>query len=417
MHLHPRSAVTRVGSAVSVLAVTLGLTVAPALLTSADAAGSRSSATSLECTSAQTSLQQARSRQASAKAGVVKAKKALKKAKHAHAHKAAKVRKAKKALKKARARYAAASRAVEGRVAERDYSCSPTSPATGTGAGQKLSLLGLANGLAVGPISVSQLTTLLDQLLPGVADQLDAGQLTALLSGFNSGSALDPSSVLTLLGGGFSPGDVTQILSGAASPELLTELAGNLLDQLSGLAGGFPIPSGFDPTDLVETFAGMFGGLSADQLGSLLGLVTSALGAGSSTFDVSQLTDLIDSLVPGISDQFDAGQLTSMLGALNGSGLSAATLSNLLGGQFSADQLTSVLGGTASPELLAAVIAQVMAQLATAGGGGLELPGTLDAGTVTDLISTVTSLLGAITGGGGVLPVVCGLIPIPLLCP
>ena len=93
------------------------------------------------------------------------------------------------------------------------------------------------------------------------------------------------------------------------------------------------------------------------------------------------------------------------------------SLSALLGGQFSPAQLTSVLNGTADPALLSSVIAQVIAQLATAGGGGLTLPGTLSSGDATSLIATVTSLLTDVAGGGGgVLPVICGVVPIPLLC-
>ncbi|MFL6060920.1 MAG: hypothetical protein ACJ72E_06800 [Marmoricola sp.] len=416
MHLNPSSAMARAQAAICVLAVTLGLTVAPSLLSSAGAAAPQRAAVS-DCASAKAALAQAQHRRAAARAKVAKDKKVLAKAKHAHKH--AKVRKAKKALTRAKKQYAAADRVVKTRQAQRSSACasSPAPSPGGTDAGQKLSLLGLGQGLSLGPIDASQLTALLDQLLPGVVDQLDVGQLTSLLSGFNGAGDLDPTQVLALLGGGFSPTDVTSLLSGAASPELLSALAGSLLDQLSGLAGGFPVPPGFDPTGLFETFAGMFGGLDPSQLGSLLAMLTSAFGADGSPLDASQLTDLLDALVPGVSGDFDPTQLTSMLGALNGGGLSAATLSNLLGGQFSPAQLQQVLGGTAGPQLLADVIAQVMAQLATAGGGGLQLPGALDASTVTDLIATVTSLLGSITGGGGIIPVVCGLVPIPLLCP
>ncbi|RNL60429.1 hypothetical protein EFK50_19025 [Nocardioides marmoriginsengisoli] len=416
MQLNPRSATTRAQAALCVLAVTVGLTVAPSLLVSADASSNRSSAVSAACTSAKNALTQAKRQQKAAKASVLKARKAVKKAKHTH--RPAKVRKAKKALARSNARYNTWSNAVTKRQSRVGQACAaPTSAARANGIGKQLSLLGLGSGLDLGAIDASQLTSLLNQLLPGVTTNLDAGRLTALLSGFNAGNDLDATDALALLSGVFSPSQILALLEGTASPELLTDLAEHLVGQLSGLAGSFPIPGGFDPTGLFQTFAGMFGGLGPAQLGSLLQLVTGALGSGATTFDLGQLTSLLDSLIPGASDQFDAGQLTSMLGALNGGGLSAGTLSNLLGGQFSITQLQSVISGTAGQALLGTVIAQVMAQVATAGAGGLALPGVLDLTTLTNLVTTVTSLLTSLTGGGGVLPIVCGLIPLPLLCP
>ncbi|HET6154420.1 MAG TPA: hypothetical protein VFE15_15865 [Marmoricola sp.] len=426
MQLNPRSLTMRAQAAVSVLAVTVGLTVAPALLVSANAASSGHAAadrssTSAACTSAETAVTHARSQQATAKRAVAKAKKALAKAKRAKSHRAAKVRKAKKLVKKANQRYAAATRSVASHQSAARTACK-TSPAPtanpATGLGQELGLLGLGDGMSLGPISANQLTSLLDQLLPGAAASLDPSQLTALLGGFNGAGDLGFGDAVTLLSGLLDPAQVLDILAGGGSPEALTDLGANILSQLSSLGGGsLPVPGDFDPTGLYETFAGMFGNLSPDQLGSLLGLLTSAFGAGSSAFDVGQLTSLLDSLVPGISDEFDPSQLTDMLGALNGGGLSASTLSNLLGGQFDPTQLLSVLGGSAGSDLLSSVITQVMAQLATAGGGGLSLPGSLDPSQVTTLISTVSSLVTGLLGsGGGVLPIVCGLVPIPLVC-
>ena len=419
MQFNPRSVTTRAQAALCVLAVTVGLTVAPSLLVSADASSNpgsnRSTATSAECTAAKNALAQAKRQQQTAKTNVVKAKKAVKKAKKTH--RPAKVRKAKKVLTRANSRYAASTRTVKTRQSRIGQACAaPTAAARANGTGQKLSLLGLASGLDVGAINAGQLTTLLNQLLPGVTSNLDAGKLTALLGGFNSGTDLDPTDALALLSGVFSPQQILSLLEGTASPQLLTDLAGHIVGQLSGLAGSFPIPGGFDPTGLFQTLAGMFGGLGADQLGALLQMVTGALGSGATTFNLGQLTDMLDSLIPGVSDQFDVGQLTSMLGALNGGGLSASTLSNLLGGQFSITQLQSVISGTAGQALLGSVIAQVMAQVATAGGGGLALPAGLDLSVLTNLVTTVTSLLTSLTGGG-VIPIVCGIIPLPLLCP
>ncbi|HEX4190174.1 MAG TPA: hypothetical protein VHZ06_04205 [Marmoricola sp.] len=425
MQLNPRSATTRTQAAVSVLAVTVGLTLAPALLVTANATSSGHAsadlpASSAACASAEAALTHARTQQAVAKRAAVKARKALAKAKKARAHRAAKVRRAKKALKRADRRYVVASRSVASHSSAARSTCKTTAPATSsaTGTGQELGLLGLADGASLGPISASQLTSLLDQLLPGAADSLDPSQLTAVLGGFNGADGLDLVDAATLLSGILDPSQIGDLLGGSASPAELTSLVTDIISRLSSLGGGLPIPGGFDPTGLYETFAGMFGDLSPDQLGSLLAMLTSAFGAGSSTFDSSQLTSLLDSLVPGISDEFDSSQLTDMLGALNGGDLSASTLSNLLGGQFDPSQLLSVLGGTAGQDLLSSVITQVMAQLATAGGGGLALPAALDPTQAASLISTVSSLVtGLLGGGGGVLPVVCGIVPIPLVCP
>lgn len=413
MNLTPRSVLTRAQAAVCVLAVTVGLTVAPAMIVPANASGPGTP----ECASAQSVLARAQNHQGAAHQRAARAAKALKNAKKAHVHRAVKVKKAKKAVAAANPGYAAAKSAVKIRQAQARSACANPAPIpAAVNAGKKLSLLGLGNGLPVGALDASQLTALLDQLLPGVASQLNPAELASLLSGFNAGSSLDPAAALALLTGVLDPAAITSLLSGAAGPEVLTGLIEDIIGQLSALGGGLPIPSSFDPAGLWDTFAGIFGALSADQLGSLLAMVTSALGMGAADLNLEQLTGLIDSLVPGISEQFDAGQLTAMLAGINGGGLSADTLANLLGGQFSPTQLLDVINGTAGQALLGSVIAQVMAQLGTAGGGGLELPGALDLAAITALITTVTDLITAVLGGG-ILPIVCGLIPIPLLCP
>jgi len=418
MQLHPRTVVTRARAAAVVLAVTAGLTVAPALITTADAAPSASS----QCTAAQAALTQAQKKQAAAEKKVAKAKKAVAKAKKAKAGKSAKVKKAKKGLAAARKAYAAAQKTVSQRKSQAKTACAtppkpPASDPQAVATGKKLGLLGLASGSAPGDLDVTQLTALLEQLLPGVTDQLDADQLAGLLSGFNAGSSLEIEDALAMLTDLLDPSVIIDLVGGSASPEDLAGLIDDIIVQLSSLGGGLPIPSGFDPAGLWDTFAGIFGTLSADQLGSLLALVTSGVGLSGDELDLDQLTDLIDSLVPGISEQFDSAQLASMLAGVNGGGLSPAALANLLGGQFSPAQLLSVINGTAGQALLGNVLAQVMAQLGTAGAGGLELPGPLSTGSITSLISTVTNLFTSVLGGGGVLPVVCGLIPLPGLCP
>ena len=414
MQFNPTSTVRRTQSALCVLAVTVGLAVAPGMASGATAAPARAAAVSSNCAAAKTALAQARAQDRAAKVAVAKARKSLRKAKAAH--KSAQVRKAKATLVKASKKSRATAKTVQFRGSRVSYACAaPTSAVAARSTGAKLNLLAVANGLSVGSLDLGQLTSLLDQLIPGVTSFIEPGKLTALLGGFNSAGALSPTDALGLLSGSLSPDQITGLLAGSASPEVVTALLGDVVGQLSGLAGGLPIPANLDPTGLFETFAGIFGGLDPAQLGGLLSMVSAGLGTGGSPLDVTQLTSLLNSLVPGIAGSFSPDQLTSMLGALNGGGLSASTLSNLLGGQFSPLQVTSVLGGTASPDLLGSVIAQVMAQLATAGGGGLTLPGALDLGTLTGLISTVTDLFSGLLGGGGGGGTLCTLLPI--LCP
>lgn len=404
----------RAGLAVAVAATALSF--APAVTSSATAAPAVATADSAECAAAKTALAQARAQQRAAKARLVKARKALRKAQKAH--QPVKVRRAKKAVKRAAAAHRARTKAANYRGVRMSYACaSPTSAVRANGTGQKIALLALAEGLSIDALDIGQLTAVLDRFLPGVADQLTEGQLTALLTGFNTVAGLgdlDPSDALALLGGSFSAADITSLLEGAAGPELIGSLAEHILGQLGGLGGGLPLPADFDPTGVFETFLGLFGGLDATQLGQLLALVTAAVGGGSG-FDLEQLTGLLDTLSPGLSDQLDPADLTAMLGAFNGE-ISADTLSNLLGGAFSLEQLTALLGGTGGTALVGELIAQVMAQLGTLGGGAFELPTGLDLEALTALVSTVTDLIDALTGGG-VLPVICGIIPLPGLCP
>ncbi len=405
----------RAGLAVAVAATTLSL--APAITTGATAAPVRSASTStaVECTSARTALAQAQKQQRVAKTSLTNARKALARAKKTH--KAAKIRKARTVANRALARYRAATRTVNARHDRVAYACvAPTATSRAVATGKALGILAFADGLSVGPISATQLTALLDRLLPGVSGTLTASQFNALLAGFNAagGGNVNPADLAALLGSAFSPAQVTQLLSGVANPELLAGLARHVLGQLGSL-GGLPVPPSFDPTALLDTLAGMFGNLDPAQLGDLLALLTS-LSGGTSSLNLGQMTDLIDALVPGISGAFDPAQLTSMLGALNGGALDPASLSNLLGGQFSSAQIASALAGTASQELVGRILAQVLAQLGTAGAGDLVLPTDLMPSQLTGLVDTVTGLLGTLLGGGGELPGLCGLIPLPLLC-
>lgn len=419
MHVtHPLSHPARAVLASAVAATALSL--APVVAQPASAAPAvvvAEGTESAECLAARTALAQARAAQRTARATLLKARTALRNAKAAGS--ATKVRVAKKAVSTATVRYRARTTSVYYRGGRMSYACAaPTSAAKAKGAGKTLALLALADGLPIGAIGLDQLTALLDRFLPGVSEDLTDAQLTALLAGFNAvagSGGVAPLDAITLLSSAFGPAEITALLGGLAGPELIAELAGHILGQLGGLGGGLPLPGDFDPTDVLETLTGLFGELDPAQLGQLLALVSAAVGGGS-TFDLGQLTGLLDTLVPGLSDQLDPAVLTALLGGLNGGGLDAGTLANLLGGAFSVEQLTSVLGGTASTALVGEVIAQVMAQLGTLGGGAFELPAGLDLEALTSLVATVTDLLDALTGGG-VLPVICGIIPLPGLCP
>lgn len=404
-------------STLAILAVTASLAVVPGLAqtataTDAPVAPARTSVTA-ECAAAQAALSAARTSKAKAHRAVVKARKALRKA--TKTHRPVKVRKAKRVLKKARHRYQVRTHRVRVQTARVGYACSsPRSAARATGTGMKLDLLASASGLVTQVIDLTQLNALLDRLLPGVGDQLDAGQLTALLTGFNSG-ALSLDEATALLGGFFSPEEIEALLGGTASPELVLELAEHIIGQLSGLAGGFPVPGSFDPTGLLETFAGIFGSLDPAQLGGLVDLLLSAVGESGTSLDPAELTDLLDALIPGLSSALDPAELTSMLDAVNAGSLDPATLTNLLGGQFTAAELGDVQGGTASADLVGEVLANVVAQLGTLGGDDLELPGMLDPTVLQDLVDTVTGLVADLLGGllvgdeGGL---VCTLLPI-----
>lgn len=409
----PSSLRARAGLAGAVVVATLGLS--PAMVTSAEAVPrATSGSVSAECAAARAALAQTRTNQRAAHAKLVQARKELRKAQQAK--KPAKVRQAKKAVEAAGKRYRTVTRNVTARYTRASFACSaPTSAVRAEGAGRSLALVAIAEGLSVGPIDAEQLTALLDKLLPGISAKLTSGQKSALLKGFNTiaDGSFDPSALLNVLGGSFSADGITALLQGVASPTVLTGLVTHIAGQLGGL-GGLPAPGDLDLDGLLAVFSGVFGDLDPAQLGQLLALVTAATGAGAG-FDLGQLTSLLDALVPGLSERFDPTQLTAMLGALNTGGLDAAGLADLLGGQFSPEQLTSVLQGLADPALIGEVIAQVIAQLATAGGGGLELPSGLGLEALTGLVDTVTDLLDALTGGA-VLPVICSVVPLPLIC-
>lgn len=253
MHLTQRTL-----SALAAAVVTASLAIAPALVQSASAAPSRA-AVSQECADAQTAHALARSDQTRAHRKVVKAKKALRKAKHTH--RPATVRKAKRHLKVAKQRYATRTHNERVQAARVGYACSaPNSSARAAGTGMKMDLLAIATGQGGKLLDPTQLSALLEGILPTVTGALDAGQLSALLSGFNSGTpSLDDLTVL--LGGQFTPDQLQSLLGGAPDPSLVLALTSNIVSELSGLTGGaVPVPGGLDTTALqgiVTTVTGL----------------------------------------------------------------------------------------------------------------------------------------------------------------
>ena len=253
----------RVASSAAILALGTTLALVPGATGAANAAPAAPARTtvSAQCAAAQAALASAKASRAKAHHKVVKARKALRKAKHAH--RPAQVHKAKRVLKKWRHRLAVRKHNVRVQYARVGYACSaPNSAAHAGGTGVELNLLAVATGAAGKILDATQLLTLLDDLLPGVSGQLDAGQLTSLLNGFNSGTpSLDDLTIL--LGGSFTPEELQSLLDGTASQAVVLTLVTQIIDELSGLSG-VPVPGTLDTSALqgiVDTVTGLFGGL------------------------------------------------------------------------------------------------------------------------------------------------------------
>jgi hypothetical protein len=253
----------RTAASIAVLAMGTTIAVAPGVLSTATAAPAAPERTSVtaECAAARTALASARAGKAAAHHKVVKARKALHRAKQAH--RPAAVRKAQKVLKKWRHRSAVRSHNVHVQAARVGYACSaPNSSARASGTGIKLDLLAIATGAAGKVLDQTQLTALLDALLPGASDQLSAGQVNALLSGFNAGApSLDDLTIL--LGSVFSPEQLQALLDGSADPTVVLALTAHIIGELSGLSG-VPVPGTLDASALqviVDSVTGLFAGL------------------------------------------------------------------------------------------------------------------------------------------------------------
>ncbi|CAM3158019.1 hypothetical protein NODU109028_00510 [Nocardioides dubius] len=139
--------------------------------------------------------------------------------------------------------------------------------------GALLSLLATAAGSGGDAFDAQQLFALMSSLVPAeILEAFDSEALADLLAGFNAISA-DPTALLSLLGGQFTPQQITALLGGSASPEVLAQLISQVVAQLSSLGGGdFFLPGAVDPSvitnlvtavvDLVESILdGIFGNL------------------------------------------------------------------------------------------------------------------------------------------------------------
>ncbi|GAA4825993.1 hypothetical protein ACFQ0K_18835 [Nocardioides caeni] len=129
--------------------------------------------------------------------------------------------------------------------------------------GGLLALLAAGTGES-GALDLDELTTLLDGLLPGLADQFDPSELTALLSAFDAG-APGAAELADLLGGLFSPEQLLSVLAGTPTDALFGEVIAQVLGQFAAVAGGsLPVIGTLDPsvlTDLLDTVTGLLGGL------------------------------------------------------------------------------------------------------------------------------------------------------------
>lgn len=280
-----RRALTAVVTAVLGGALVAGpVVVEPATATPVPAARA---SVSEECAAAQSALAVAKWRQAAAHRKLVKARKALRKAKHTHRRPA--IRKAKRHVKGAKARYAARTHNTRVQAARVGYACSaPNSSARAAGTGMKLDILAVATGEPNKVLDAGQLTTLLNQLLPGAGDQiaLDPAKVSALLAGFNTGTpSLDDATVL--LGSVFNHDQLTALLSGPSVDSTLVQtLTQNIIQALSGLSG-VPVPS-MDASSLqavVDAVTATLGGLVTAVTGTTTGGATGGTtgGTGSGT--------------------------------------------------------------------------------------------------------------------------------------
>ncbi|WP_110206885.1 hypothetical protein [Nocardioides daejeonensis] len=424
----------------TLVAVTAGLMALP--MTAAEAAPADQAA----CVAAQRAEGARAAEVHAAKAKVAKAKKLVKKAKKSARPatvKKAKVRKAKKAVTKAKSKLHRAKAAHATARQKTAKACAevPASPA-GNQLGQLLALLsqsgakspslpggiGGANGA---PVDAAQLTNLLAVLGGGQLPALDAGLLAGITEGF--GMPLDAGLLSELLGGALDPAQITSLLSGGADPAMLLEVFKGIAGQFGALGGGaLPIPT--DPMALFTLFRtgldALVGHLDPAALGSVLRLFTqfAQLAGGDTstlpTLGVEQLKQLLTGFLPAeVIGALDPTDLLSLLGGFNNLPTSPEQVLALFGGLLSPAQLEALLTGSADASTMAVAFGDLLKNFSVL--TDLELPGGVDLGVLTGLIdnvvSLVTDLLGGLLGGGPTLPIpeipiVCDILPLPILC-
>jgi hypothetical protein len=140
----------------------------------------------------------------------------------------------------------------------------------------KLDILAIATGQGGKLLDSAGLASLVDDVLPTVSGSLSGSQLSALLSGFNSGTpSLDDATIL--LGSAFTPAQIQALLAGTADPTVVQALVANIVSALSGLTGGaVPVPGGLDATAL-QTIV--------NNVTALLGPITTTTTSSGTTTD------------------------------------------------------------------------------------------------------------------------------------
>jgi len=406
-------------AAVAVLTATAGL--APTAF--AEGSANRPDAVAAKtCAQAKSAATHAATKAKKTKKRVATAKKKLAKAKRKHRG-VAKARKHLKAAKKAH------NKAVNGRrTADAQVRKSCTSGTSTPSANQRVaafgSLLGLLaagdNDGGLPDLNAAQLKTLLNGLFPGATDALDPSQLSALLGAFGDADGLELGDLTSLLNGlpgasALNPSQLLGLLDGdGLSAGQITALSGVLTGLLNSLGGG-----GFSsPSDLVNLFTGLLGGLDAssidptDALGGLLGLLTAASNGGQvPSMNLGQFTDLLDTLFQSASSLLSSGQLSGLLSAFTSArSFDASDVENLvesLGGLSSLDPstLTSMLGGgSLSAAQLSALTSTLTGVLSGLAGQSFSAPAD-PLSLVNSLLDLLGLLLGPILG-----PILGGLL-------
>jgi hypothetical protein len=145
-------------------------------------------------------------------------------------------------------------------------------------AGQLGGLVGLllaAVGQGGATLDATQLTDLLNGLIPGLAGQFSPADLTTMLGAVNAGG-LDPSTLSNLLGGAFDPTQLTSVLDDpGANAALVGDVLAMIAAELGAFGGGGLVVPDLDAgvlTDLVTTVT--------DLVGGVLGLLGGGGGGG-----------------------------------------------------------------------------------------------------------------------------------------